>query len=114
MKHALCQIALSALFTSCATIINQPHERVTIYTTEPGAIVFENDTIETVRNSASLSAERRSEPLKLTAITGTRTKTVEVRPKNSFMCWSNILNYGIGMLVDRKTRNVTPTPAGCT
>ena len=88
--------------TSCATILNQPHKNITVYTTEPSKIIYNKDTIRTIDNKANLSVERKKEKLTLVASTDSLTKTFEIEPRNSFMYWGNIFcNYGIGMLVDR-------------
>jgi len=88
--------------TSCATIMNQTHKNITVYTTEPSEIIFQKDTIKTLYNKANLNVERKNEKLQIVANNDSITKTFEIEPRNSFMYWSNIFcNYGIGMLVDR-------------
>lgn len=89
--------------TSCATFNNQPHKNLTIYTTIPSKIIFDGDTIKTIDNKAHLRVERSKEPISFIATTDSLTKTIQVKPQNSFMYWGNIFcNGGIGMLVDRK------------
>ncbi len=103
MRQTLYILTVSILLTSCATIMNQSHKSITIYTTEPSKIVLNHDTINTIDNKVNLNVERKRELIKITALTDSLTKEFEVEPKNSFMYWSNIFcNYGIGMLVDRK------------
>ena len=88
--------------TSCATIINQPHKNITVYTTQPSEIILGKDIIKTTENKANLKVERKKETLVIVANTDSLTKTFNVEPKNSFMYWSNIFcNYGVGMFVDR-------------
>lgn len=102
MRQPLCMLIVSILFTSCATIMNQSHKEITIYTTEPSAIIFNQDTIQTVGNKAGLKVERKNEVINIVATTDSLSKNFEVEPKISFMYWSNIFcNYGIGMLVDK-------------
>lgn len=89
--------------TSCATIINQPHENLTIYTTVPSKIIYNGDSIKTIHNKANFRVERNKKPISFIATADSLTKTFQVKSQNSFMYWSNIVyNYGIGMLVDRK------------
>lgn len=95
-------MTVSILLTSCATIMNQSHESITIYTTEPSKIILNYDTIKTIDNKANLKVERKKEPIKITASTDSITKKIEVKSKNSFAYWSNIVcNYGLGMFIDR-------------
>ncbi len=103
MKQVLYILIASIFLTSCATIINQSHEVITIYTTQPSKISLKHDTINTNHNKVFFKVKRKKEPIKITASTDSCTKTITVKPKNSFAYWSNIIcNYGIGMLVDRK------------
>jgi len=103
MRKTLYILTVSILMTSCATFMNQPHKNLTIYTTEPGKIIYNGDTIKTTDNKAYIRVERNKEPFSFIATTDSLAKTVQVKSKNSFMFWSNIFcNYGIGMLVDRK------------
>lgn len=103
MKQVIYILIVSILLTSCATIINQSHKNITVYTTEPTKIALNQDTINTFNNQVTLNVERKNETINFTAFTDSLTKTIAVKPNNSFMYWSNIFcNYGIGMLVDRK------------
>ena len=111
MRQTLYILTVSILLTSCATIMNQSHKNITIYTTEPGKIVLNQDTINTVDNKANFRVERKKETLNVIAITDNLTKSFAVEPTYSFMYLSNILcNYGIGMLVDRKNPKIFTYP----
>lgn len=82
--------------------MNEPHKKISVYTTKPSEIILNNDTLNTVDNKVILIVERRNENLNIQAIADSMTKTFEVEPINSFHYWGNIFtNYGIGMLVDR-------------
>lgn len=82
--------------------MNQAHKNVTVYTTEPSKIIFNQYAVETVENKANLRVERKNEVINIVATTDSLTKIFEVEPTNSFMYWINIYcNYGIGILVDR-------------
>ena len=88
--------------TSCATIINKPYKNVKVHTTESSRIVHRNDTIKTVNNRANMWAERKNENLSFVAMTDSVTKTIEIKPRNSFLWWANIYpSFGIGMLIDK-------------
>jgi hypothetical protein len=87
--------------TSCATIFNSPYKHVTIHTTEPSKIIYNQDTINTIDNKTHLIVERNWETLNIVATTDSITKSIRIGAKNSIMYWSNIMfNYGLGMLVD--------------
>jgi hypothetical protein len=102
LRQVLCLLTVTTLMTSCATIFNRSHKDITIYATEPSKIVLGHDTIMTIDNKAILNVARKKQAIKITASTDSLTKNVEVEPKNSVMFWCNLINYGIGMLVDRK------------
>ena len=74
---------------SCATIKNTT-ESITLYTSEPSRIVYKQDTIKTVNNEAHLTVERKREKLLIIAMTDSLTKSIEIKPKNSFVYWTNI------------------------
>ena len=78
-------MTFSILLTSCATIMNQSHKSITIYTTEPSKIILNRDTMNTIDNKVNLKVESKKEPIKITASTDSLTKEFEVEPKNSFM-----------------------------
>ncbi|GHS88358.1 hypothetical protein FACS1894201_09790 [Bacteroidia bacterium] len=72
-----------------------------VHTTESSSIIHISDTIQTVNNRANVWAERKNENLSIVAMTDSVTKTIEIKPRNSFLYWANILyTFGIGMLVD--------------
>ena len=101
MRQTFYILIVSLFMTSCATILNQPYTNVQVNTTEPSKIIYRNDTIKTINNKANLCAERKNETLSIVAITDSTTKTIEIKPRNSFWWWFNIpYTWGIGMLVD--------------
>jgi hypothetical protein len=102
MRQTLYVLIVFILMTSCATMFNQPHENLTIYTTVPSKVIYNGDTIKTIDNKAKFRAERSKNPISLIATTDSLTKTFQVKSQNSFMYWFNIENWFIGMIVDRK------------
>lgn len=111
MKRTILFI-IPLLFVSCATVINQPNKRITVYTTKPSKIVYNRDTINTTKNKAKLRVRRQKKVLKIVAITDSLTKTIEIKPRKSSMFWCNIpCNYGIGMLVDKKNKKQYSYPS---
>ena len=102
MKQTLFVLIVSILLSSCATIVNQPYKNVKVYTTEPSKIIYGQDTIKTINNKANLMVERKKELLSIATMTDSITKTIEIKPRNSFMYWCNITHtFGIGLLVDK-------------
>ena len=101
MKRTLYILSILAFMSSCATLLNPPHKYVTIHTTKPTQIIHGETIISTVDNKAHLRAERKNAPLQITAITDSLEKSIEIEQKNSVAFWTNLFNYGIGMLVDR-------------
>jgi hypothetical protein len=102
LKQMLYILAVLILMSSCATILNMPYTNVKVYTTESSKIIYRYDTIKTVNNEANLWIERKNKPVSIIATSDANiSKTIEIKPKNSFMYWVNIpYTYGIGLLVD--------------
>jgi hypothetical protein len=95
---------VSVLMTSCATIVNRPYKYVTVHTTEPGKIIYGQDTINTIDNKVQLKVERNDKPLSIVATTDSLTKSINIESEYSIMYWANIcFNCGIGMLIDMKS-----------
>lgn len=104
MRSALLLSTIFILTCSCATIMNEPHTDIRIYTTEPSTIIYRKDTIQTAKNKAKITVERKREPLTLIAQTDSLSKSISIGSRNSFMYWSNISHTGgIGMLFDRNS-----------
>ncbi|MFZ4797518.1 MAG: hypothetical protein ACOYMA_08480 [Bacteroidia bacterium] len=81
--------------------MNDKYTNTKIYTTIPSKIIFKTDTIKTVKNKVQLNVERSNQPITITLFTDSLSKTILLKPKNSFAFYSNILyNCGIGILVD--------------
>jgi len=103
MKQVLYIFTVFVLTTSCATMMNERHTNLTIFTTAPSEIIFKGDTVKTVGNKAKFRVERNKKPIRFIATTDSLTKTFQVKSQNSCNYWANICcNYGIGMLIDRQ------------
>ena len=92
------------LLSSCATIMNEKTTDIVIHTTKPATITARTIPYRTRRNLVKISVPRSSKPLTITATTTDSThatKTIAVRPRNSFAFYANILwTYGIGLIKD--------------
>ena len=81
MKQILYILPIILLMTSCATLMNQQHKNITIYTTEPSRIIYNQDTIRTSDNKAYLSVVRKKETLSIVVNTDSCTKSFDVQPR---------------------------------
>jgi hypothetical protein len=101
MKQIIFNLIIFSTLTSCATILNQPITYMHIRTTGPAKIVHGNDTIETKKNKALLTLERRREPITITTITDSIRNQIIINSRNSIAYKYNLFNLGIGMLIDK-------------
>jgi hypothetical protein len=104
-KFRACFIVIVFLISSCATILNEPKTSVVIETNIPSRVIMaEQDTLKTEDNRVQLDVLRGKEPIKLMILADSSHKNLTIKSKNSFLYYYNIIgNYGIGMLIDRKT-----------
>ena len=104
MKKPLLIFAIPLALSSCATVMNQAHQGITVYTTAPSRIVYGPNTYYTTDGKVELIMVRGGEAKPITAIADSTEKTIILNPGNSFMYYANIpCNFGLGMLVDRNT-----------
>lgn len=90
--------------SSCATFLNGPSQTITLHINSTARIIHNQDTLSTQANKALLNVPRKRDSIQFQLITETGSKTISIPSKKSFAFWSNIFcNYGIGMLVDRKS-----------
>lgn len=102
MKKLIYLFWVAILLTSCATLLNPSHTRLTVCTNEPSEIIFNSDTFNTVNNKTTLYVQRQKKALNIVARNDSLEKHLHIKPINSFAYWYNIVcNYGIGMLVDK-------------
>ena len=106
MRYYLVLFIISILFSSCATLLNQPYVNVEIKTTEPSEVIHNKDTVKTVNNKTNLWVERKNEKLSFEAITDSISKTIEVKNSLSSAFWCGNLFSGVGIfgyLIDLKS-----------
>lgn len=103
MKQLITILITSCLFSSCATLINQPTTYMTVKTTQPALIISGTDSIETKKNKAILTLERSENPIVLTTISDSLKSHVTIEARNSIAYKYNIFNLGIGALIDKNT-----------
>ena len=90
------------LFTSCATTFNTKKTSVRIRPDK-------NIKVITVENNIKLDQKdyivfRSQENLKIKIQADSTTKTINIPARKSLVYWENILNFGIGFLIDNKTQ----------
>lgn len=108
IKYNLALIVLFLLFSSCATVLNSPVQKV-IISTDKNIKVISVDRVTVIDSSfkqinstRAYYIPRNNEPLKVKLQIDSTPKTIFLKPVNSFAFWYNIPStYGIGMLVDK-------------
>jgi hypothetical protein len=98
-------ILLSIILSTCATVMNKPITKTTIFTTKPSKIVFKTDTIPTVNNELILKVQRTREPLKIAVLTDSLQKNLVIKSRLSSEFYTNLFVPSgiIGLLVDLRT-----------
>jgi hypothetical protein len=91
MKAILLILFSACLFSSCATIFNNKHKVVGIFTNKPASVVYQNDTFQTdKKNRLLLPVLRGKQPLNLTFLGDSLSKKVIVPYKTSPTIWGNL------------------------
>ncbi len=83
MKTILLIFFVACLFSSCATLFNDKHKIVGIFTNKPASVIYQNDTFLTSGNRLKLSVLRSKKPLNLIVFDDSLTKDVAVPSINS-------------------------------
>lgn len=94
---------LTFLLSSCATILNSRKTTLHVYTNQSTALIIDNDTLKNTTTTRTITVDRKEDELKLVVFNDSLTRTLNIKPFNSFAYWANLsFYYGLGMLVDRK------------
>lgn len=91
--------------SSCATVFNSPTKQISINTTSPAKVIYNNDTLSTLDNQTTILVHRQKEPLKITVIGDSISKTITINSKNSFAYWLNAYPtpmFWTGFSIDKK------------
>jgi hypothetical protein len=105
MKAILLILFTTFLFSSCATIFNDKHKIVGIFTNKPASIIYQNDTFLTdKKNRLLLPVLRSKQPLHLVVFDDSLSKKVTVPYITSPTFYWNIYNgiQPIGFFIDWK------------
>lgn len=95
------QLLLVLNLSSCASIFNSRQTHTSIVTNQPSIFTINGEENSQIIKQKEIWIDRTSKPLEIIVESTENKKTVTVNPKNSFMFWANIYNYGIGMLIDK-------------
>jgi hypothetical protein len=105
MKAILLILSTACLFSSCATIFNDKHKIVGIFTNKPASIIYQNDTFLTdKKNRLLLPVLRSKQPLNLIVFDDSLSKKVTVPYITSPTFYWNIYNgiQPVGFFIDWK------------
>jgi hypothetical protein len=105
MKFNLLILFTACLFSSCATLFNDRHKVVGIFTSKPASIIYQNDTFLTDKNNRLLlPVLRGKQPLNFVVFDDSLTKKVTVPYITSCTFYGNICNYilPLGFIIDWK------------
>lgn len=93
--------------SSCATMFNAKSVHLKIVTNEPSYLVLKKDTLKYARPVKPVTVDRDHVPIAITVYNDSFTKTVQVKPRNSFAYWLNLypnLHLWTGFVWDTKTK----------
>jgi hypothetical protein len=105
MKAILLILFTACLFSSCATIFNDKHKIVGIFTNKPASIIYQNDTFLTdKKNRLLLPVLRSKQPLNFIVLSDSLSKKVTVPYITSPTFYWNIYNgiQPVGFFIDWK------------
>jgi len=92
---------ITTLLTSCATLLSSRDKDINIHTSQKSQVVINEESLQSEEDSyVTFTVKRDKTPLDIKVLTSDTSYEFQVRPRNSFLYWSNIFNYCIGMLVD--------------
>jgi hypothetical protein len=90
--------------SSCATIFNTSTTVTTIIVDEGERVVYKDDTLASANGQIRMEVPRAAEPLDLKIVSDSNETRLHVPSQYSTFYLLNLVsNYGLGMLVDRKT-----------
>ena len=95
------------LFSSCATILNQPVQKIIITTGKNIKVISVEkavliDSSKHTHTPKEYFLTRSNTPLIINVQTDSTKNIIILKPKSSFAYWYNIIsNFGIGMLIDK-------------
>ncbi|MCC5918632.1 MAG: hypothetical protein JJU02_15020 [Cryomorphaceae bacterium] len=90
MRQTLYLLSISVLLPSCATMLNSKQTSVKIISNEPISLIINEDTVINNSTEKKISVNRSKEPLIATIYKDNLTKTIKIKPRNSFAYWLNI------------------------
>ncbi len=102
IKRTFTILFLALIATSCASLFNSKYIAIEIKTNKPAKINVNNDSTFFYVYHHHLAVNRSKNPLIITTITDSITKTTIVKAKNSFFYWLNLYPaLWPGFLIDK-------------
>jgi hypothetical protein len=93
------------LMSSCATIMNTNTTATTIVVGDGEKVVYKDDTLASANGKIRIEVPRAAEPLELKIVSSGKSIALNIPSQYSTFYWLNITsNYGLGMLLDRRTK----------
>lgn len=88
--------------SSCATVFNKNTTSIQFHSSVPTQVIFKSDTLKIQENEPEeVIVERSKAPLNFVGKIDTIGDEINIGAKNSPAYYWNILNYGVGMWVER-------------
>ncbi len=105
MYSLLILFSLSIFLSSCATMINDEYDSVTIISDKPVEIFHQGRKISLNSIRSKITLPRQSEDTKIEVRTDSVIKTITVPSSYSYWNLLNIMNYGIGLFFEKAPYN---------
>lgn len=100
-------LSLTLIFTSCASLFNNPYQEIQLKTNVPTRVVVLEDSLSTSTKVHSFTVKRSEEPLAVSIASDSLSRKIDIRPFNSFAYASNFFNpslWTLGFwLIDRNS-----------
>ncbi|GAA4316979.1 hypothetical protein GCM10023149_14300 [Mucilaginibacter gynuensis] len=96
------------LFSSCATLLLQERsETITVHTEQPATITVNKTSVETIKNKAKFKVEKSKKPLRITVETDSAKQAINIKAKNAFTYYMDMVYFGSGLVVINNPKRFT-------
>lgn len=100
-------VFVALTFCSCATLLNNPNTSINVYSDVPAKFKVDEFTYHIEKKREKIRVRRDSATLTLIARVDSVTKTIILKPVNSFAYYANILSLGLGTALDKGPKRYT-------
>lgn len=101
MKAISCLFAV-LLLSSCAASLNEPMTSINLYASKPTNVTLGNKSFDVMKKK-TIHVKRGKDSLIFIAKQDTITRKIVLKPKNSFVYYTNVFSYGLGFIWDSKS-----------